>query len=101
MCSVLVKVVLRGELGNGAAAGSWGCIISTSQQCFSLTSFQHQPPASQQYFSLTTISTSQPNEAIFVEGMSSSSVAIDNRQSLVIRSCLILFVVTAKNNFQR
>ena len=40
-------------------------------------------------------------QIIFVEGMSSSSVAIDNRQSLVIRSCLILFVVTAKNNFQR
>jgi len=40
-------------------------------------------------------------QIIFVEGMSSSSVAIDNRQSPVIRSCLILFVVTAKNNFQR
>jgi hypothetical protein len=43
--------------------------LPASQQCFSLTSFQHQSPISQQYFSLITdqrqpSATSQPNEAI-------------------------------------
>jgi hypothetical protein len=37
--------------------------LPASQQCFSLISFQHQPPTTSSIFLSQQISTSQPNEA--------------------------------------